>query len=98
MEWLRAGAGDRFADIELNALVFVVNVTDYPAPVREMMAGFFGVDAALIAESPTRGSVRRQRSPTSCGPPRERWGFSYLVVQGDALDSVAPIVAELAGT
>jgi probable F420-dependent oxidoreductase len=98
LEWLRAGAGDRFDDLELNALVFVVNVTDDPAPVREMMAGLFGVPEELVAASPyvwigSHGEIADQLR--AC---RERWGLSYFVVQGDAMEQVAPIVAELAGT
>jgi hypothetical protein len=63
-----------------------------------MLAGFFGVEPGLVAESPYVwvGSV-----PEICDKlraARERWGFSYFVVQNDALESVAPIVAELAGT
>lgn len=98
LEWLKAGAGDRFDDIELNALVFVVTVTDDPQPALEMMAGMFGVEPALIAESPyvwvgSHGEIADQLRAA-----RERWGFSYFVVQGDAMEPVAPIVAELAGT
>ena len=29
---------------------------------------------------------------------RERWGFSYYVVQAPAMEAIAPVVAELAGT
>jgi probable F420-dependent oxidoreductase len=98
VEWVRAAAGDRFGDLELNALVFVVTITDDPAPVREMMAGFFGVEPDLIAASPyvwigSTGEIADQLRTA-----RERWGLSYFVVQGDAMESVAPIVAELAGT
>jgi alkanesulfonate monooxygenase SsuD/methylene tetrahydromethanopterin reductase-like flavin-dependent oxidoreductase (luciferase family) len=98
LTWLRDAAGDRFDDIELNALVFVVNVTDDPDPVREMMAGIFGVTPDLVAASPyvwigSTGEIADQLRAA-----RERWGFSYFVVQGDALEPVAPIVAELSGT
>jgi hypothetical protein len=29
---------------------------------------------------------------------RERWGFSYIICQRDAMDALAPVVAKLAGT
>ena len=98
LEWLRAGAGDRFDDIELNALVFVVNVTDDPGPVREMMAGIFGVSQELVAESPYVWIGSTGEIVDHLHAARDRWGFSYFVVQGNNLDAVAPIVAELAGT
>ena len=29
---------------------------------------------------------------------RDRWGFSYHVVQQDAMETIAPVVARLAGS
>jgi probable F420-dependent oxidoreductase len=98
LTWLRDAAGDRFDDIELNALVFVVNVTDDPDPVREMMAGIFGVTPDLVAESPYVWIGSTAEIADQLRAARERWGISYFVVQGDALEPVAPIVAELSGT
>lgn len=98
IEWLKAGAGDRYDDLELNALVFVVNITDDAASMREMVAGFFGVEAELIGDTPyvwigSTGEIADQLRGA-----RERWGFSYFVVQGDNMEAVAPIIAELDGT
>ena len=99
VEWLREAAGDRFADLELNALVFVTTVTDDPGPVREMIAGMFGVDQELLGETPyvwigSTGEIADQLRSN-----RERWGFSYFVVQSvEAMRAIAPVVAELAGT
>jgi probable F420-dependent oxidoreductase len=98
LQWLKDGAGERFDDLELNALVFVVNVTDDAASMREMVAGFFGVDQALIADTPyvwigSTGQIAEQLRAA-----RDRWGFSYFVVQGDAMESIAPVIAELSGT
>jgi probable F420-dependent oxidoreductase len=99
VEWLREAAGDRFADIELNALVFVTTVTDDPGPVREMIAGMFGVDQELLGETPyvwigSAGEIADQLRAN-----RERWGFSYFVVQSvETMRAIAPVVAELAGT
>ena len=99
VQWLRDAAGDRFDDIELNALVFVTTVTDDPGPVREMIAGMFGVDEALLGETPYVwiGSAGEIADQLRAG--RERWGFSYLVVQSlETMRAIAPVVAELAGT
>ena len=99
VEWLKAGAGDRFDDLELNALVFVVNVTDDTAAMQELVAGMFGVTPDLVATSPyvwigSTGQIADQLR--AC---RERWGLSYFVVQGEeTMAQVAPVVAELTGT
>lgn len=99
LEWLRAGAGDRFDDIELNALIFVVQVTDDPGPMRQMMAGVFGVSEEEVGASPYAWIGSPGEIADQLRAARERWGLSYFVVQGeDALDAVAPVVAELTGT
>jgi probable F420-dependent oxidoreductase len=99
VEWLREAAGDRFADIELNALVFVTTVTDDPGPVREMIAGAFGVDQELVGESPYVWIGSAAEIADQLRAARERWGFSYFVVQGpEAMRAIAPVVAELTGT
>jgi probable F420-dependent oxidoreductase len=99
VEWLREAAGDRFADIELNALVFVTTVTDDPGPVREMIAAAFGVDQELVGESPYVWIGSAAEIADQLRSARERWGFSYFVVQGaEAMRAIAPVVAELAGT
>jgi probable F420-dependent oxidoreductase len=97
--WLREGAGDRFDDLELNALVYVTTITDDPGPVREMVAGFFGVSPDLVGQSPYVWIGSTAEVADQLRAARDRWGFSYFVVQGaEAMEAVAPIVAELAGT
>jgi probable F420-dependent oxidoreductase len=98
LEWLKAGAGDRFDDLELNALVFVVIVTDDPQPMREMIAGAFGVGVDELNDTPYAWIGSTGEIADQLRRARDRWGFSYFVVQGDAMDSVAPVVAELSGT
>jgi probable F420-dependent oxidoreductase len=99
IEWLKAGAGDRYDDLELNALVFVVNVTDDPEPAREMVADLFAATPDLIAASPYVWIGSAEEIADQLRNARERWGFSYFVVQGeDAMEAAAPIVAQLAGT
>jgi probable F420-dependent oxidoreductase len=98
LQWLKDGAGDRFDDLELNALVFVVNITDDAASMREMVAGFFGVDQSLIADSPYVWIGSTGEIADHLRACRDRWGFSYFCVQGDAMEQIAPVIAELSGT
>jgi probable F420-dependent oxidoreductase len=95
--WLREAAGDRFDDIELNALYFMVIPTDDPASVAESMAPAFGLTPEEVAEVPHAliGTVDRMCEILEAR--RERWGFSYIVVQGEAMDAIAPVVERLAG-
>jgi hypothetical protein len=99
LAWVRDAAGDRFDDIELNCLVLATLVTDDQAGTAEMMGQMFGLDAAGALEVPHAliGSIDQIADQIQAR--RDRWGFSYLVIQGaDAMESLAPVVARLAGT
>jgi alkanesulfonate monooxygenase SsuD/methylene tetrahydromethanopterin reductase-like flavin-dependent oxidoreductase (luciferase family) len=98
LAWVREAAGDRFDDLELNMLVFAGIVTDDRAGTIEMMAPMFGLDPADVAEYPHAlvGSV--DQICADLVERRERWGVSYLVVQADAMEAMAPVVAKLHGT
>lgn len=96
--WVKEAAGDRFDEIELNCLLFAVIETADAAGTAEMMAGMFGISPDEVRDVPHAliGSVDEMCELLQAR--RERWGFSYIVVQGDALDTLAPVVARLAGT
>jgi probable F420-dependent oxidoreductase len=96
--WIKEAAGDRFDDIELNVLVFAAIVTDDRAGTAEMIGGAFGLSADDALEIPHAliGSV--DEICADLEQRRERWGISYVVVQGQALEAMAPVVARLAGT
>jgi len=98
LAWVKEAAGDRFDDLELNVLSLATLVTDDQHGTAEMMAGLFGLDTDGVLEVPHAliGSVEQMIEQLQAR--RERWGFSYVVVQGDALESFAPVVAALAGT
>jgi probable F420-dependent oxidoreductase len=98
LSWVKAGAGDRFDDIELQARIFIVSVTDDRRATAEAMAAGLGLTVEDGLASPlgligTPGQIAddlRER--------RERFGFSYIVVGADQYEAFAPVVAELAGT
>ncbi|MEJ5253734.1 MAG: TIGR03621 family F420-dependent LLM class oxidoreductase [Acidimicrobiales bacterium] len=98
LAWLREAAGERFAEIELNCLLLAVIETTDAAGAAEMMAGMFGISPEEAREVPHAliGTVEEMCELLQAR--RERWGFSYIVVQGDAMDTFAPVVARLAGT
>ena len=96
--WIRDAAGDRYADIEMNMLIFACVISDDRQASAEMMAPLFGVSPDEVLQTPH----------VWLGPPeavcddllarRDRWDVSYLVVQADAMEAIAPIVAKLAGS
>ena len=95
---VRDAAGERLPSIEMNVRAFIVNVTDDHVGAMEFLAKAMSVDTSMVASTPF----------ALIGPPakliddliarRERWGFSYVIVGAEDVDTFAPVVAALAGT
>jgi len=94
---VKAAAGDRMDDIELNIRAFLVNVTDDGAGARTRLAGMLQVDEAMLVSSPFALIGSPAELAERIVDRRERWGFSYVIVGADDVDKFAPVVAELAG-
>jgi alkanesulfonate monooxygenase SsuD/methylene tetrahydromethanopterin reductase-like flavin-dependent oxidoreductase (luciferase family) len=105
VEWVRAAAGDRFADIELNILVIAVVVTDNRREgaervLREFVRGWGMPAGTLSAEqllhSPTVLIGTVDQIVDDLLTRREQYGFSYIA-QWAPIEAFAPVVARLAG-
>jgi probable F420-dependent oxidoreductase len=94
---VRAAAGERIDDIEMNVRVFMVNVTDDPAGVVSFLAGALGVDEQMVETTPFALQGPPSKMIDDLLERRERWGFSYIIVGADDVESFAPVVAALAG-
>jgi probable F420-dependent oxidoreductase len=96
---VREVAGEeRYAQIELNALVQRVVVTDDRfRAAEELTARWSQLDAEEILQSPyvLIGTVEQMIEDLQAR--RERWGISYFVIHEPYLDALAPVVARLAG-
>ncbi len=104
VRWVReaASAAGRDPDaLEWNALVFVTAVTDDPRPVREALAKNGGMSEAEVAACPLYLTGPAQEIRETLERRRERFGISYVVIQGrdeDALSRFAEhVVAPLTG-
>jgi probable F420-dependent oxidoreductase len=98
LQWVKDAAGERFDDIELNMLVFLVNVTDDQTSVLANMAPLFGVEPDQLAEAPMAWIGSEEQIIHKLHAMRERWGMSYFVLQKDGADAMANVVAKLTGT
>ena len=94
LEQIRAGAGDRFDDLELSALVQVVNVTDdTDSAVAKLCNRVPGLtpDDAASAPYVLVGTVDEIAEKLErC---RRRWGISYFVVRDH--EQFEPVIAKL---
>lgn len=98
---VRQAAGDRASEIELSSLTMNASVTDDRAGALAMFAELFGNTPEAVAESPAVliGSVAEIVETLQAR--RERWGFSYVVVQYDGsqgMDRFVEVVDTLSGS
>ena len=98
VRWVKEAAGARYDDLELNMLVFAVVITDDRAGTAAMMAPLFDLDPDIVEDYPLAWIGTEDEIVESLQARRERWDVSYLVVQADAMEAAAPVVARLAGT
>jgi probable F420-dependent oxidoreductase len=97
VDWVREAAGDRFDDIELNALAFLAAVCDDAGDRARSLAEIFGTDATELLDSPVVLLGTLDEIEERLLARRERWGFSYYVFSGPVADEMAPVVARLTG-
>jgi probable F420-dependent oxidoreductase len=98
IEWVKEAAGARFAELELNSLIGFVVITDDRQSLIEAMAPTFGLDPADAVHVPLAliGTIEEMEEELQWR--REEYGMSYFSIESDAWETLAPIVAKLAGT
>jgi hypothetical protein len=98
IELIRDVAGERYARLELNALVQRVVVTDHRRQAAEELASrWTQLSPEEILQSPyvLIGTVDQMIEDLQAR--RERWDISYYVIFEPYVDAFAPVVAQLAG-
>jgi probable F420-dependent oxidoreductase len=96
--WVKEAAGDRFDEIELAATVFVGNITDDRDSFAQAVAPRLGLDPHEILGMPHFLIGTVDQVVEELQTRRERYGFSFFVVQGELVEAFAPVVERLAGT
>ena len=91
-----AGA-HRLNDIEMNVRAFFVNVTDNRSEAVTGMASLIRVPEEMIENTPFALIGSPQSIIEDLLTRRERWGFSYVIVGAQDIESFAPVVAALRG-
>jgi hypothetical protein len=94
VEYLRTQAGARRDELELNALVQRVVITeDRLGATREVLAGLDGLDEADALATPFLAIGTHDEIAAHLRACRERWGISYFSVRD--LDGFAPVIERL---
>ena len=96
--WIKEAAGDRFDDIDLQMLTFIVQVGGDRKEVAELMGPAMGISPEQAHDAPLAlvGSV--DEICDQLVERRERWGLNDWVIHDPELDAFTEIVDRLAGT
>ncbi|MBI4933744.1 MAG: TIGR03621 family F420-dependent LLM class oxidoreductase [Actinobacteria bacterium] len=95
---VQEAAGDRWADLELNAWVSVAKITDDPHGAVTGLARFAEVSTSDVLGSPIVLSGSEAEIADRVRERRQRWGYSYTCLGQEHAFTFAPLVAALAGT
>jgi probable F420-dependent oxidoreductase len=98
IEWIREAAGDRFESLELQTRVHLAMVSDDRDEVAAAMGPALGLTPEEALATPHALIGTEAQCIETLHRWREDWGISYIGLSADAIDSMAPIVAQLAGT
>ena len=97
VEIVRSAAGERWNEIEMNVRVFMVSVTDDRAGAIDTFAAALAQPEELFETTPFALIGSPAKIVEDLLARRERWGFSYVIVGAEDVESFAPVVAELRG-
>jgi probable F420-dependent oxidoreductase len=96
--WVRAAAEKAGRDpesIELQALTFVVAITDVPSGIRKALAGQTGMSPEEVADCPMFLTGSAAEIQDRLARRREQTGIGYVVIQGREMESVERFAAEV---
>jgi probable F420-dependent oxidoreductase len=96
--WVKEAAGARFDDLELNALIGFVMITDDAAGMAKAMAPHFGIspDDALHIPLALLGTTDEMIEELQWR--REEYGISYWSIEAECWEALGPVVQKLAGS
>ena len=97
LDVVRAAAGDKFDELELQVQIFKTVVTDQPKEVAEQIAPAFGLPPDVMLNAPFFQIGTVEQITESIQEMRERWGISYVLFQTDGIVPMGPVVSRLAG-
>jgi probable F420-dependent oxidoreductase len=97
-EWIRQAAGERFGQLELQCLTFLVQIVPNRDEAVAALASAMSVTPADVEGSPIALVGTTDQIIEVLRERRDTFGLSYIVVHEAEIESFAPVVAALAGT
>lgn len=95
--WVREGAGSRFDDLELQTRIHLTMITDDREKVAAEMAPLLGLSVEDALNSPHALVGTAEQLIDDIQRWRDRWGISFVSINGENMEDFAPVVEALAG-
>jgi probable F420-dependent oxidoreductase len=96
--WVKEAAGERFEELELNALIGFIMITDEADGIFEAMAPHFGVSKEDVRHVPLALLGTLDEMVEELQWRRAEYGISYWSIESDSWEALGPVVSKLAGT
>ena len=97
LTWIRDGAGSRFDSIRLQTRIHLTMITPDRDKVAAELAPLLGLTTDEALESPHALVGTTQQCIDEIQQWRDRWGISFLSINGQDMEAFAPVVEALAG-
>lgn len=97
--WVRQAAGERFHELELSMVVTPVLSEDQKRAAEQQIAErqWSGISAEQVLDMPSLLIGSAEQMIEQLCRRREHFGFSYYIVSEKHMQTLAPVVAQLAG-
>jgi probable F420-dependent oxidoreductase len=95
--WIRAGAGDRYEELEIEIGGYFTTVTDDAAAVAEAMAPMFGMEPQAFRDNPHTWIGSVDEICELAEQRRERFDINYITIGAEVMEDFAPVVERLSG-
>ena len=97
LRWITEAADERLDAIELGSSVFFASVTEDRESIASALAPSMGFEPRDVLEMPHFLIGTIQQIEADLKLRRERYGFSDVIIPGDAAEQLAPVVERFAG-
>jgi len=96
--WVAESAGERYPELEFQVYVHAVEVGQDRVAAAARAGERLGLMTEEAMESPHVLAGPHDYIAEALEERRQRYGFSYIGISGEAVEPLAPVVARLAGT
>jgi MoxR-like ATPase len=97
-EYIRAAAGTRIGDLDIESSPYFVSITDDTEDAYARMAASTGISVDVLRDHPNVLAGPTDAIVETLQQRRETYGINYVTLQQRQAHKFAPVVAQLTGT